>query len=73
MSKRYTVTLDAYIYARNDREAMFKSAKLAEHLQTLEDNFASVVSLDESPGCSLASRNVHTGNIVVFENKILTT
>ena len=69
--KRYTVKLDAYLYARNDREAMVKAAKLAVFLQTLEDNHAQVLELHETPFASCNSREVHNGRLTLFENKLI--
>jgi hypothetical protein len=69
--KRYTVTLDMYIHARNDREAMVKAALLAEELRNKEDNQAQVLSLDETPFASCESRRVHTGRLTLFENKLI--
>ena len=70
-SKRYTVKLDAYLFARNDREALVKAAKVAEFLQTLDDNQAQVLSLDETPFASCNHRNVHSGRLTIFENKLI--
>ena len=47
MEKRYTVKLDAYLYAENDQEAKIKAAKLAELLQNFEDNDSQVIELKE--------------------------
>ena len=58
MKKRYTVKLDAYLYAENDQEAKIKAAKLAELLQNFEDNNAQVIELKETPYGSLTSREV---------------
>ncbi len=60
MEKRYTVKLDAYLYAENDQEAKIKAAKLAELLQTFEDNNAQVIELKETPYGSLTSREVES-------------
>jgi hypothetical protein len=69
--KRYTVTLDLYIHARNDREAMVKAAQLAEELRNDKGNEAQVLSLDETPFASFESRRVHTGRLTIFENKLI--
>ena len=58
MEKRYTVKLDAYLYAENDQEAKIKAAKLAELLQNFEDNNAQVIELKETPYGSFTSREV---------------
>lgn len=59
---RYTVKLDAYVYAENDEEAKAKATKLANFLQTLEDNNAQVIELTETPYGSLTSREVDGSN-----------
>jgi hypothetical protein len=69
--KRYSVTLDAYIYARNDQEAMVKAAKLVDSLQCKHDNQAQVIKLEETPFASCASRLVHTGRLLLFDNKLI--
>jgi hypothetical protein len=69
--KRYTLTLDMYVYARNDREAMVKAAKMAEELRNKEDNQAQVLTLDETPFASYTIREVHKGRLDIFENKLI--
>jgi len=69
--KRYTVILDAYLWADNDLEAMEKSAKIAEFLKTLEDNHSEVVRVEETPFASLSSRLVHQGRLTLFEGKLI--
>jgi hypothetical protein len=69
--KRYTLTLDMYVYARNDREAMVKAAKIADELRNKEDNQAKVSTLDETPFASCEIREVHKGRLDIFENKLI--
>ena len=69
--KRYTVTLDAYLHARNDREAMVEAARLAEYLQKADDNQAQVLKLELTPFTSLCHRLVHKGSLTLFENKLI--
>lgn len=70
--KRYAVTLDAYLFARNDKEAKVKAAKIAEFLRTMDDNNqAQTIRLDETPFGSLNSRPVHEGKLELFENKLI--
>lgn len=69
--KRYTLTLDLHIYARNDREAMVKAAKLTEQLRKEQGNEAQTLFLNETPFASLSSRLVHTGRLMLFENKLI--
>jgi len=69
--RRYVVTLDAYLYARNDNEAKVLAAKFAERLRENDDNEAQVLKLEESPFASLSFRTVHEGRLTLFENKII--
>ena len=69
--KRYTVTLDAYLHARNDRTAMVEAARLAEFLQKADDNYAKVLELHEAPSALCDSRLVHKGSLTLFENKLI--
>ncbi len=69
--KRYTVTLDAYIYARNDREAMVKAAQLAEKIRNEEGNEAQVLELHSTPFASFISKLIHKGRLTIFENKLI--
>ena len=72
MEKRYTVKLDAYLYAENDEQAKIKAAKLAELLQNFEDNNAQVIELRETPYGSLTSREVDGSNEIaqsIIENE----
>ena len=68
--KRYTITLDAYLYARNDREAMVKAVQFVESLNEAEDNQAKVLELSETPFATLSSRLIHKGKLTLFENKL---
>ena len=72
-NKRYSITLDLYINAGNDRDAMLQAARLAEKLRRDEDNEAQVVSVDYTPFASLHSRRVHTGRLTIFQNKLIET
>jgi|AntAceMinimDraft_9_1070365.scaffolds.fasta_scaffold04611_4 hypothetical protein len=69
--KRYTVILDAYLHARNDREAMVEAARLAEYLQKADDNQAQVMELEETPINSYNHRLIHKGRLTLFENKLI--
>lgn len=46
--KRYTVTLDVYVYAENDEGAKKEAEFYKEHLRLVEDNNADVVSIHET-------------------------
>ena len=69
--KRYALTVDLYIYARNDREAMVKSALLTENLRKEEDNQAQVLTLEEADYSCFATRLVHSGTLTLLDNKII--
>ena len=69
--KRYSLTIDFYIYARNDREAMVKAAYLTGQMRKEKDNEAQVMTLDEVPYGDLIMRRVHTGTLTLFENKLI--
>lgn len=65
--KRYTVTLELDIYARNDQEGKYEAAKVA---QRLSDHDATVEKLIERPMGVCNSRIVHRGHIFIWERKI---
>ena len=65
--KRYTVTLELDIYARNDQEAKLEAAKVAEKLSEQD---ATVQKLIERPFGVCNSRIVHRGHIFIWERKI---
>jgi len=65
--KRYTVTLELDIYARNDQEAKYEAAKLA---QRLSERDATVEKLIERPVGVCNPRTVHKGHIYIWERKI---
>lgn len=69
--KRYSVTIDLYVHARNDREALVKAAQISEQLRNQDENQAQVLTVDETPFASLDSRRVHTGRLTLFNNKLI--
>lgn len=71
MDKRYTVNLNAYLYAEDDEAAKIEAAKIAKFLRTYGDNRAQIIDLNENPYGSLNSRQVHKGNLRLFEGKII--
>ena len=71
--KRYAVNLDAYVYARNDREALVKAAKMAEYLRKLEDNQARVTEVYYTPFASFIRKLIHKGSLTFFKNKLIET
>ena len=58
MSRRFTVTLDLYLYADNDKEAIKQANELAKKLSEKEDNGASVLAIHETPFASLVARPI---------------
>ena len=56
--KRYAVTIDLYIHAENDSEAIKQADKIAENLRGKEDNHASVFEIWENKFGSLNHRLV---------------
>ena len=56
--KRYAVTIDLYIHAENDSEAIKQAEKVAENLRGKEDNHASVLEIWENKFGSLNHRLV---------------
>jgi len=69
--QRYTVTLDAYILARTDREALVKAALMVEEMRKKEDNQTQVISVESTPFGSVVSRLVHKGRLTLFNNKLI--
>lgn len=55
--KRYAVTIDLYVYAKSDEDAIKQSEQIAKHLD-LDDNKASVQSIHEQSFGQLTSRKV---------------
>ena len=56
--KRYTVKLDAYLWASTDKEAKKKAQFMAEFLRQLEDNQSQVLEIHETPYASLINRKI---------------
>lgn len=56
--KRYTVTLDAYLYAENDNEAKENAKMLIELINKIDDSRAQVLKLEETPFGKLIFREV---------------
>ncbi len=70
-NKRYIVSLDAYLYAGTDEEAKRKAAILSELIRKIDDNDAQVISLVELPFGSCVSREVHSGDLTIYEDKLI--
>lgn len=58
--KRYSLTLDLYIHATDDQEAVTKAIQVAKEVKSKEDNCAEVQSIDEIKFGSLKARNIFT-------------
>lgn len=56
--KRYVATIDLYVYAENDNEAYKKSKEVVDVVQELDDNRAGIVSVEEVPFASRATRKI---------------
>ena len=58
MNKRYTLTVDMYIYANDDEDAKRKATKFAEHQRYLYDNQCNVLELHRTPFASMVAEKV---------------
>lgn len=56
--KRYTVTIDLYVYAETDAKAKQEAEFYKEHIELVEDNKANVLSIFETPFASFEKREV---------------
>lgn len=56
--KRYTLTVQLYVYAENDNEARETAKDIEELLQSVEDNKAKVIEINETPFAKMISRKV---------------
>ena len=56
--KRYAVTIDLYVHAENDQDALQQAQAMAETVNGKEDNQASVLELSEIPFGSIKARKV---------------
>jgi len=56
--KRYVVTLEKYVFAKNDKEAIYQAQKQAVKEQVAEDNRCSVTEIVEQPFGSIGNRKV---------------
>ncbi|MEM6815296.1 MAG: hypothetical protein AAF600_13075 [Bacteroidota bacterium] len=54
--KRYVVTMDFYVYADSDVEAVDQAKKYADDFDSAKDNRANVISVHENPFASTVSR-----------------
>jgi len=56
--KRYTATIDMYIFAENDTEAKKKANRVADRLRMEQDNQAKLLTLHETPFATLIARKI---------------
>ena len=58
--KRYTVKLDAYLWASTDKEAKKKAQAMAEFLRTFDysENLSQILELHETPFASINPRKI---------------
>ena len=55
---RYVVTMDMYVYGKDDYMARVEAHKLVDELKKKYDNQAAVLEIHEQPFCSLSSRKL---------------
>ncbi len=60
--KRYTATIQLYIYAEDDEGAVQEACKTAEKMDERNDNKAHVTELHHTPFGSLESREIFIKN-----------
>lgn len=57
--KRYIVTFESYIFAKNDKEALKQSKAMVSALKKFDDNQADVIGLFEQPFGTLEKRDIN--------------
>ena len=57
--KRYVATVNFYVYAKSDKEALEQMEKFCDKQITKEDNQCSLVNLYEQPFGTTISRNIY--------------
>lgn len=57
-NKRYIVTIDMYIHARNDEHAVSKAQMIAKRQCDQYDNQCAVIGVAEHPFASMVSRQI---------------
>lgn len=68
--KRYTVTLDLYVYANTDDEAIKEAKKVIDTLENKDDCKAEILSIHETPfGTIGEARNIIWGGQRDFEKQ----
>ncbi|MDY0193603.1 MAG: hypothetical protein RBR93_08750 [Aliarcobacter butzleri] len=68
--KRYTVTLDLYVYANTDDEAIKEAKKAIDTLENKDDYKSEILSIHETPfGVIGGARNIIWGGQRDFEKE----
>lgn len=68
--KRYTVTIDLYVYANTDDEAIKEAKKVIDTLEKKDDCKAEILSIFETPfGTIGEARNILWGGQMDFETE----
>lgn len=57
--KRYVVTIEMYVWAETDEEAINESIEAAHEINRAEDNGCAVVSVVEQPAGTIGNRHVY--------------
>ena len=57
--KRYAVTIDFYVFAKNDKDVIKKSEMICDLLDKKYDNHANIVEINEQPFGSLKNRKIN--------------
>jgi len=55
---RYAVTLDFYIHADNDQQAIEKAQKIAQKRRDKHDDYTNVLEIHETPFASMHNRKL---------------
>lgn len=70
--KRYTVTIDLYVYASTDDEAIKEAKKVIDTLENKDDCKAEILSIFETPfGVIGEAREIKQGELIKFSAESL--
>ena len=58
MEKRYVVTMDLYVFAENDSDAIANAHKLANTIDNIDTNECKVIEIAEQPFGKIGNRKV---------------
>lgn len=62
---RYVTTMDIYVYASSDEEAIEKSVQLADEIAKKDDNHCEVINIVEQPFATIGNRQVYGSEIEI--------